>query len=154
MTERFNDDGYGLSQFADVILVECPKCSQCAQIIGTKLTCSHCALSKEVSRDWNFSARANESNNKVPADGVDPFLNLPLWLKAPYKNEILWFYNKKHLEIVESYVEAKLRERSVADNGDSREGNSRLFSRLPQWIKSAKNRDDILHLIKKLKQKL
>lgn len=45
------------------------------------------------------------------------------------------------------YVEAELRERIPNINKS-------VASRLPQWIKSAKNRDEILKCIRKLRKEL
>lgn len=55
--------------------------------------------------------------------------------------------NLEHLDFLERYIESGLRERIPNINKS-------LASRLPQWIKSNKNRDDILSCIKKLRQKL
>lgn len=49
--------------------------------------------------------------------------------------------------MLEGYVGAKLRERT-------NKGRSSFLSKLPKWIKSAKNREEILKGIAKLKEKL
>jgi len=78
---------------------------------------------------------------------VDWYFRLPLWLQISCCGETLWAYNQKHLEMLENYVAAKLRERTV-------KGRNSFLSKLPKWIKSAKNRDEILKGIVKLKKKL
>jgi hypothetical protein len=50
---------------------------------------------------------------------------------------VLWAYNAEHLNFLRRYVSAELRERLVMRN-------TSLASRLPKWIKSAKNRDAAL----------
>jgi hypothetical protein len=67
-----------------------------------------------------------------------------LWLQISCCHETLWAYNFKHLEIIEQYVSAKLRERT-------RKGRNSFLSKLPDWLKSAKNRDEILKAIGKLR---
>ncbi|MET4104823.1 endogenous inhibitor of DNA gyrase (YacG/DUF329 family) [Hymenobacter sp. UYP22] len=79
-------------------------------------------------------------------DGVDPFFQLPLWYQASFKDELFWAYGPEHLLYLEQYIGARLRER-----------NQRLYAtmveRLPQFIKSAKNRDSLLKLLERMKLK-
>ncbi len=71
-------------------------------------------------------------------DGTrDPDFGLPLWLQTPCCGETLWATNKRHLAFLRNFVEATLRERKPNIN-------SSLISRLPKWIKSAKNRSSLL----------
>lgn len=157
--ERFLDTGIMLYDFYDEFLVVCPKCASMARVIideveekkvtkvqtqkyqnkffaPRKLVCSKC-----LHRDaWN-------KNTIGFGSSVDWYFRLPLWLRIPCCGELLWAYNSKHLEIVEKYVSAKLRERT-------QKGRSSFLSKLPQWIKSAKNRSAVLKGVKKLKEKL
>jgi hypothetical protein len=55
---------------------------------------------------------------------------------------MLWALNEDHLSYLEEYVEATLREAYP---------NSTMASRLPDWMKSAKNREDVLKCIRKLR---
>lgn len=66
----------------------------------------------------------------------DWYFHRPLWLQTPCCGHILWAYNVEHLDFLERYVRAELRV-----DGPLR----RLTSRLPTWIKQAKNREEILH---------
>ncbi|WP_336212225.1 hypothetical protein [Nonomuraea sp. LPB2021202275-12-8] len=50
---------------------------------------------------------------------------------------MLWAYNAEHLDFLERYVRAFIREREPNRNGS-------LASRLPAWLKDAKNRDAVL----------
>lgn len=76
-------------------------------------------------------------------------MQLPLWLQMPCNGHTLWAYNLKHLSFIEAYVTATDRRRSKDEYGWS---NRSLASRLPQWIRSSKNRDAILKAIQSLKQ--
>jgi len=62
----------------------------------------------------------------------------------------LWFYNEEHLNYIERFVRAVLRERKP--HIDYGWNNSSMISRLPKWLKKAGNREEILKCIEKLKQ--
>ncbi len=151
INERFLDDGIKIYEFSDEFLVVCPKCESLAKVIPgeinskkinaklfapRRLVCTKCVYRK----DWNGKQILTGSN-------VDWFFRLPLWLEISCCGSILWAYNEKHLEFLEKYVSAKLRERT-------KKGRNSFLSKLPHWIKRAKNRDEILKAIGKLKEKL
>ena len=73
----------------------------------------------------------------------DPWFGLPLWLQAPCCGEVLWAWNRGHLDFLRQYVTASLREREPNLNRS-------MASRLPRWIKAAKNRDEIVRCIERL----
>lgn len=79
-------------------------------------------------------------------EGIDPSSGLRLWLSVPFRGRVLWALNADHLTFLENYVAAGLRETAP--------GNGRLASRLPAWIKSAKNRDDIVRALARLRERL
>jgi len=66
-----------------------------------------------------------------------------LCLQTDIKGKIIWFYNIDHLKYLKDYIASKLRE------DDGRHKYS-LITNLPQWIKSAKNRNLILKKIDRL----
>ncbi|UFH58124.1 hypothetical protein [Sulfurovum mangrovi] len=78
---------------------------------------------------------------------TDPYFGLELWLQVPVKDHILWVYNDAHLKYLKEYVSSDLRE------DDARHKYS-LVSNLPQWIKSAKNKNLILKKLDILEEKL
>lgn len=82
------------------------------------------------------------------AEGLDPYFGIDLLLQISFRNEVLWFYNLAHLEYVESYLQADIRERPR----NAFNKNRTLISRLPTWIKQSKSRDDLLKRILKLKR--
>lgn len=67
------------------------------------------------------------------AEAIDPHLGMPLLLVEKTAAGVLWAYNQAHLHALQDYAVAPLRERvGVA--------NRSMFSRLPQWMKLARNR--------------
>ena len=149
--KKFSDNGIMIYDFNDEFLVVCPRCASMARVIPVeikseklnnrlfaprKLICLSC-----VHRDI-FDGRSIGIGASV-----DWYFRLPLWLQISCCGETLWAYNQKHLEMLENYVAAKLRERTV-------KGRNSFLSKLPKWLKSAKNRDEILKAIAKLRGKL
>jgi len=65
---------------------------------------------------------------------------------------VLWAYSERHLAFLEDFVGAQLRERVR----DEKYGwsNSALASRLPAWMTSAKNRDEVLKCLARLRERL
>ena len=55
----------------------------------------------------------------------------------------MWAYNVRHLDLLEAYVAAKLRERGEPVPG----APMSLVERLPAWLKAAKNRAEVLRTI-------
>ena len=153
---RFVDTWESLSAFQDVVFVVCPKCGACAKQIRTKeldanrtayvrnLTCAACGLARK-----GGALILPGSNLPVAYPSKPP--ELDLWLQTPCCGETLWAFNLRHIETIESYVRAGLREQHKIDDHWS---NTTFVNRLPQWIKAAKNREDILKGIARLKEKL
>lgn len=128
-------------------------CSNCAEKVNSyvenvkikkdliKMKCPNCKTTnpykpRYIKKEWVYKSDGNG----------DPFLNLPLWLSGKVKKNILWAYNYEHLQYIKGYVQAKLRTRY---NGDY----STMVEKLPSWIKSEKNREDIIKRIEKLETK-
>jgi hypothetical protein len=60
----------------------------------------------------------------------------------------LWAYNLQHLDLIRRFVAADLRERAPwYDHGRK----MTLVARLPAWMKSAKNRDEVLRAVDRLR---
>lgn len=70
-----------------------------------------------------------------------------LWYQTAFGNAIFWAYNKPHIEYMEKYIEADLRERN-----SEIACSSTLVARLPKFVKEAKNREKLLKVIKKWKK--
>lgn len=73
-----------------------------------------------------------------------------MWLQADCSGHVLWAYNVRHLDLLDAYVAAKLRERGEVMPG----APASLVERLPTWLKAAKNRTEILRTIKRLRSTL
>ena len=148
--DRFRDNGEIIEEFIDEFLVECPKCALMAKVVlandystekirlfaPRKLVCSNCGHIETCKPKKVFIGNAK-----------DWYFQRPFWLQLPCCGKLLWAYNLQHLDLLESYVSAKLRERKP-------HVNKSVASRLPNWIKLAKNRGEILKAIGKLKEKL
>ncbi|MDG4808776.1 hypothetical protein O7634_18690 [Micromonospora sp. WMMD1120] len=111
-----------------------------AAVIGSfrRLTCTGCAYSAS----WS----ARKSPGLCWNGPVDPFFRLPYWLSARCcGGRTLWAFNPAHLDLMEGYVGARLRERRAKPGGMT------LVARLPRWIKDAANRDELLRTIRRLR---
>lgn len=69
------------------------------------------------------------------------------WFNERFKGEMFWAVNEEHLIYLEDFISAKQRQRSKQNYG------MMLVDKLPQFIKDKKNRDELLKLILKLKNK-
>jgi hypothetical protein len=63
----------------------------------------------------------------------------------------LWAYNPEHLTLIHHYVTATLRERAPWYDTSRK---MTLVARLPVWIKYAKNRDEVLRAIDRIRASL
>lgn len=127
----------------DPVLVECPRCAGRAVVLGdrwaARLVCDACSLA----RDWHAGGVSSEP---VP-NGVEPRFGTPLWLRSECcGGELLWATNAAHLAYLEAYVGARLR--------DHAPGVAPLSSRLPAWMTSAKNRDEVVRHLGRLRRRL
>lgn len=82
------------------------------------------------------------------AEHNDPHFGMPLLLMDAGRYGAVWAYNAHHIQVLKRYVAANLRERGV------NAGNASMFSRLPAWIKSAKNREAVSKRLAKLERLL
>lgn len=85
------------------------------------------------------------------APAGDPYFRIPVWLRTETRHGWLWAYNLEHLACIRRFVAASLRERAPwYDTGQ----RMTLVARLPVWIKSAKNRDEVLRAIGRMQATL
>ena len=160
--DRIDTTGIFWSSFGETFLVECPKCTERAEVrvmdseqSYARLTCLSCGYSKERKhtgvKSILFSKNPTDDGFE-PAMTVGPpvdwFFREPLWLQIPCGSNILWAYNERHLAWLKEFVSAGLRERRQdPETGWSNQG---LAGRLPRWLISAKNRERVLKAIGKL----
>lgn len=153
---RYRDRGLLSSDFLSLISVQCPQCHQCASVkpkadtqaglfSPRRLSCLSCGLTK----DWN-GRQIGGGSSSVPTDW---YFHLPLWLQASCCGEILWAYNRDHLDFRDNSVQATLRE-GLPEQATAFFRNKTVASRLPKWIKKAKNRQKILKKIAVLRSTL
>jgi hypothetical protein len=65
---------------------------------------------------------------------------------------LVWAFNERHLDYLFEYVSAENRPRALRAPSDPR--NALLESRLPRWMKLARNRAEIVAAIRKLRGQL
>lgn len=129
----------------------CPDCGKSisAELSNLKnppqemiIVCPSCGFKAEYTP--NISAYSPKKN----LNGMqgDPFFGFPLWFQSSVKGNLFWAYNREHLEEIRTYVEADLRERQSSYART-------MVAYLPQFIKEAKNREDVLKVIKDLQYK-
>jgi len=179
--KRFLDTGETIYQFGARFLVRCPRCERCAEVVRAgqsdeaepmlftphRLVCAACGYTRE----WTgapYDAKANITGMKLvgvlsPASlsrggrrrpviyiggPFDWYFRLPLWLQTPCCGEILWAYNAEHLAYLRGFVTAQLRERAPGASTRS------TASRLPHWMITAKNRDEVTRGLERLERLL
>jgi hypothetical protein len=157
MQRRFVDAGRQIYHFDDEFLVRCPQCAHRATVTRLKMnTGDSPALARLVCEHCGYTKDKTDSECDT-ADPVDGYFCLPLWLQIPCCGHTLWAFNERHLELVERYVAADLRETSDMTRSHT---NIRphywttLTASLPEWIIQAKHRDEVLRCIAKLRQTL
>jgi hypothetical protein len=154
---RFRDPRSTEYDFLHSMLVRCPRCERIAHVVqppGTRqelgrtlfaprhLVCRSCGLS----RIWA------ERSICFPRDSAglawDPYFRRPLWLQTQTQHGSLWAYNLPHLDLIRRFVAADLRERAPwYDTGQK----MTLVARLPSWMKSAKNRDEVVRAVDRIR---
>ena len=129
--------------YLDLILVECPSCRGRAEAkaVGAewgarRVACTRCMAVRTIA----------PRGGTIRLSGVEILPGLKLWLQGQTRHGTLYAYNHEHLDYIASYTAASLRR---VDYG----GNGSITSRLPAWVKSAKNRAEILKIIEKMRRK-
>lgn len=147
---------YTIWNFADEFLVVCPRCSLKATVrpsaseVPARLTCANCGSVREWTSEEKGVLFSKHSSNwpdgqYAIGDSVDPYFHLPLWLQTSCGQQTLWAFNMRHLQFIRDYVAAEDRRSPPRERNDPL--NSLLASRLPKWMKSARNRDTVLRAI-------
>lgn len=143
-SNRFQDENLIISDFYKEVWVVCPTCGKMAiatvnfEAKGARLFCIHCGYNKET------------TTSLIPKGTIDMsanwYFDVKLWLNAPFKNDVFWAYNDKHLEYLERYISATMREHKDRTHFT-------LLEKLPKFYHEAKNREGLLKIISKLKTK-
>ncbi|WP_416961573.1 hypothetical protein [Streptomyces sp. Agncl-13] len=148
---RFRDPRADRADFASSILVRCPRCERIAHFERrpctppdadgrrypqTRVVCRSCGLCRIDIGACRSSRYSSDCSCPV------------LWLRTGTRHGELWAYNLQHLDLIRRFVAADLRERAPwYDTGQK----MTLVARLPAWIKSAKNRDEVLRTVDRLR---
>jgi endogenous inhibitor of DNA gyrase (YacG/DUF329 family) len=120
--------------------VDIPNVNEKKETIAVK--CSNCGKTEKytprnIVQEWKYDHSGQCS---------DSYFGLPLWLSANFRENNFWALNYEHLAYLKEYIAAQLREK-----------NNRLHwtmvEKLPDWMKSGKNRDKIIKLITALERK-
>lgn len=147
---KFQDKGETLLSFGDEFLVVCPRCSSGCKVIPTDATTGKAAglfaERKASCLQCGFSKICDPQSVGVGQE-CDSYFGFPLWLQVSCCGQTLWAYNARHLEWLQNYVQDKHRKQIP-------NVNKSMASRLPAWMKDAKNRDDVLRCIERLKSRL
>ena len=149
---RFRDPCSTVYDFSASLLVRCPRCDRVAHFERRpgrtpdargvryperRVVCGSCGL-----------CRIDTGPARPSAHSGRPCHRPPLWLRAGTRHGELWAYNLEHLDLIRRFVAADLRERAPwYDTGRK----MTLVAKLPAWIKSAKNRTEVLHAIDRLR---
>lgn len=157
---RFRDPRSTTYDFIGSILVRCPNCAKVAHVVPApagagdaratlftprRLVCRDCGLSRVSTAGCLSFSRGTAQ----PA--TDPYFGTPLRLQRETRHGWLWAYNLDHLDLLQHFVQASLRER--APWYDTRQKMT-LVARLPPWIKRARNRDEILRAVTRIRSSL
>ncbi|MGQ0841287.1 TFIIB-type zinc ribbon-containing protein [Actinokineospora sp.] len=162
LPSRFRDQqviAWSFLSDADEVLVHCPRCDACAKVVARpadppsrsgffgrrRLSCAACGhVTDEVAGE-----RKSRYGHEWVGTVRDPYFQCRLWLQADCCGQVLWAFNLRHLDYLRSYVAADLRERSHPRTGWHR--RMTMVAKLPAWLKSAKNRSEVLRGLDRLR---
>lgn len=165
MVSTFTDLGQVIEDFVGTIYIQCPSCQRRAQVRSM-------SSEKEEFLTETFDSRARQSyqsswsprklsclhcsyialwqgTTQQRNDPYDWYFGLPLWLQTPCCGEILWAFNEEHVHFLQQYVTARQRTKFYI-KGQVR--NRTLANRLPTWMKIAKNRDEVIKGLERLRE--
>ncbi|MFP8905020.1 hypothetical protein [Streptomyces atacamensis] len=152
-SHRFRDRRHTRYDFLGPVLVTCPACGAQARVVRIphepghplypalaprRLVCRACALS----RTWKGGGPV--FHRSPGGTARDPYFGVPLRLQTRTRHGLLLAHNPEHLDLIERYVRASLRERAHwHDIGTEKT----LVASLPVWIKRGRNRDEVLRAV-------
>lgn len=127
-----------------------PRCLGCGKDLPSIVRLGVVNIAKELPVRCNGCGHVGTYPVRVKPElrkaNLDPTSGLPYFLTAPVGRNILWVRNLDHLELIEHYVFAQLRERALS------RVHMTMLERLPKWIKVASNRGDLLRGIERLRK--
>lgn len=122
------------------ININIPNVNEKKESIAIK--CDNCGIThnyapRNIAQQWKYIVSGKPTDN---------YFGLPLWLNGNFRGENFWALNYSHLEYLKEYISAELRERNDRTH-------MTLVEKLPEWIKSGKNREKLIKLINELEKK-
>lgn len=132
--------------FGDRLVVDCPACGGKAVITPLAADVAPRDLDAAARRMVCHACGATRDQSQTPPGQVmTPFMGLSPRLRAATRQGELIAWNEEHLDYLERYIAGRLR--SEAPDEATGVRNASVISRLPAWVKSAKNREDLLKAI-------
>ncbi len=147
MQSRFADQNKTISNFYEEVWVVCPSCSKKAiaktntEAKSARLYCPSCGYNKETSMEFLYAGQ-----KALTIRAAHLYFDAELWLQHPFKNDVFIAFNGEHLNYLEQYISATLREHKDRTHYT-------LLEKLPKFYHEAKNRKALLSIIKKLSSK-
>lgn len=149
---RFRDPALRIHDLAGQdIDVACPRCRGRAVVVPApeEGVLMIFWTRRVVCRGCGYAALRPARRSGCWGGPVDPFFRLPLWLTTRCcGGRTLWAFHSAHLDLIEDYVAADLRERTLPPDGLT------LVARLPVWLKAAKHRGEIVRAVGRLRASL
>lgn len=136
MAKRFRDEQLRLSDFYTEVWVECPGCTRRAtaradfRMKCARLLCANCGYCREEKIYFNCAAHH--------------YFGAALWLCQSFRGNVFYAYNDAHLDYLERYIKADLREHHNRTHFT-------LLEKLPLFYHKARNRQPLLKLIQQLR---
>ena len=149
--------------FLDSFDVVCPECDKRALVQPleneqVRFSCTACGASKTwcwSESKWVYSYSSSTDQDRsgciVLGEAFDPYFRIKLWYSTQFRQHELWAYNQKHIQFLSEVVEST--DRSLNSSPETGFSNKALINRLPKWMLSQKNREDILRKLTQLDKK-
>jgi transposase-like protein len=147
----YSKTGFEYSTFSNIQKIVCEKCNSIFNIETkdllrtvkkTNCKCPDCEHQNQVEVEFDLYKNGGMYNQQTK----DQYFGLDFWYMTNFKSNSFWAYNLDHLNEIEYYVSAKKRKRHLVEYQS-------MVEKLPKWVSSKKNRDEILNAITKLKRK-
>ncbi|MNU83365.1 hypothetical protein D3C71_730650 [compost metagenome] len=122
-------------------LLECPDCSSCIKLLKDRLVinCKKCGYLKDLNSYGQVTSLWGRREGEA--------YGYKLYLRVPACGHELWAFNKEHLDYLAGYISSKNRRQMP-------NVNQSVASRVPNWMKSSKNRNQLINALIRLRKKL
>ncbi|MGW8557287.1 hypothetical protein [Streptomyces tubercidicus] len=96
-----------------------------------RLACAECG----AVANWTAEERGAGLVGAVPGGTEDPFFRRPLWLQTRCAGRVLRAYDEEHVDVLDAYVRARLRERRASPHEGDVRPRCRLFRGGPRPVR-------------------